>query len=104
MVLESLGCSVCKAENGLEAMANMAEERYDLVVTDFDMPVMNGYRLSSWLKKEYPKTFVVIMTAFCQAEIQKFMSTGVVDKWLFKPFNLDSLRKVLRKVKNSTLY
>ena len=103
MVLESLGCNVCKAENGLDAMASMVAEGYDLVVTDFDMPLMNGYRLSSWLKREYPNTFVVIMTALCQAEIQQFVSTGIVDKWLFKPFNLDALNNVLQKVKNSTI-
>jgi DNA-binding response OmpR family regulator len=35
------------------------------------------------------------MTGRCQAEVSHLMSTGTVDAWLFKPFSLDELYKVL---------
>jgi CheY-like chemotaxis protein len=101
-ILMSLGCIVSKANDGMAAMASLAVCQYDLVVTDFDMPFMNGYRLSTWLKREFPKTIVVVMTATCEAEIQQYVESGVVDKWLFKPFNLDALCEVLHRANNST--
>lgn len=97
LILESFGCIVSKAEDGIAAMSIMAVDQFDLVVTDFDMPFMNGYRFSTWLKSEFPKTLIVIMTASCQAEIEQFVTTGVVDKWLFKPFGRDELCEVLHK-------
>lgn len=96
-ILESFGCLVSQADDGIAAMTRLAVSQYDLVVTDFNMPFMNGYRLSNWIKREFPKTIIVIMTANCQAEIEQFVSTGVVDKWLFKPFGHDELREVFHK-------
>ena len=96
-ILESFGCLVSQADDGIAAMTMLAVSQYDLVVTDFNMPFMNGYRLSNWIKREFPKTIIVIMTANCQAEIEQFVSTGVVDKWLFKPFGHDELSEVFHK-------
>lgn len=102
MILESFGYVVSKAEDGIAAMTRLAVGQYDLVITDFDMPFMNGYRLSTWLKREMPRTIVVIMTASCHAEIQQFMATGVVDKWLFKPFGRETLCEALSKLELPT--
>jgi CheY-like chemotaxis protein len=97
-ILESFGYIVSKAENGIAAMSYLASSQYDLVITDFDLPMMNGYRLSAWLKQESPHTIVVIMTAACQAEINQYMVTGLVDNWLFKPFGADVLSETLDKI------
>ena len=97
-ILESFGCLVSQADDGIAAMTMLAVSQYDLVVTDFNMPFMNGYRLSNWIKREFPKTIIVIMTATCQAEIEQFVSTGVVDKWLFKPFGHDELCEVFHNL------
>ena len=94
-ILESFGYTVSKAEDGIAAMSHLATSQYDLVITDFDMPSMNGYRLSVWLKQESPCTIVVVMTAACQAEVDQYMATGLVDRWLFKPFGVEALRETL---------
>nr|WP_282598917.1 response regulator [Pseudomonas chlororaphis] len=44
--LEELGCSVELASNGEEALSMWNPERFDLVLTDVNMPVMNGYELA----------------------------------------------------------
>jgi CheY-like chemotaxis protein len=97
-ILSSFGYTVSRADDGLAAMSHLATSQYDLVITDFDMPLMNGYRLSVWLKQESPGTIVVIMTAACQAEINQYMLTGLVDKWLFKPFGAEVLCEALSTV------
>jgi two-component system capsular synthesis sensor histidine kinase RcsC len=101
-ILESFGYEVFKAEDAIAAMSLLAIMEYDLVITDFEMPLMDGYRLSAWLKQESPNTIVIIMTGSCQAEVNQFMATGLVDKWLFKPFSLKELREALRKLEMPT--
>ena len=103
-LMESFGYRVSKADDGFDAMSHLATSRYDLVITDFEMPMMNGYRLSAWLKRESPGTIVVIMTAACEAEVVQYMATGLVDKWLFKPFGAKALCETLNTVGLPTEY
>jgi len=76
-------------------MADLSVKRYDLLVTDFEMAAMNGFRLAKWLKAESPATRGVIMTGRCPAEIPAFMTDGSVDGWIFKPFGLGDLCDIL---------
>lgn len=103
-ILVSFGYVVSQADDGITAMSHLATSQYDLVITDFEMPLMNGYRLSAWLKQESPNTIVVIMTAACEAEVYQYMNTGLVDKWLFKPFGAEVLCEALNTVGLPTEY
>jgi CheY-like chemotaxis protein len=94
-ILESFGYTVLKARDAIVAMSLLAAKHYDLVITDLEMPLMDGYRLSAWIKQESPRTIAVVMTGSCQAEVNRFMATGLVDRWLFKPFMPKELREVL---------
>ena len=96
-ILESIGYTVLKARDAIVAMSLLASKQYDLVITDLEMPLMDGYRLSAWLKQESPRTIAIVMTGACQAEVNQFMTTGLVDRWLFKPFRLKELREALHK-------
>ena len=90
-ILSAMGYRVSKAENGMIAMSLLATDSYNVVVTDLEMPLLNGYRLCTWLKKESPDTKVIIMSSGCEAEVVKFMATGRVDRWMFKPFGVSEL-------------
>ena len=79
-------------------MADLSVRRYDLLVTDFEMPGMNGFRLAKWLKAEAPTTRVVLMTDRCRSEIPPFMTDGSVDGWIFKPFTLADIHNVLDRM------
>jgi len=97
-IFESFGYQVTTAGGSAEAMAGLSVRRYDLLVTDFEMPRINGFRLAKWLKAESPATRVVLMTGRCRAEIPPFMTDGTVDAWIFKPFRLADVRNVLDRL------
>lgn len=90
-ILTALGYRVTKAENGMMAMSLLATDSYNVVVTDLEMPLLNGYRLCTWLKKKSPDTKLIIMSSGCEAEVAEFMTTGLVDRWMFKPFGVSEL-------------
>lgn len=76
-------------------MRCLSRSSYDLMITDLQMPDMDGYALSGWLKHRSKNTKVIVMTGRNPAEVVKYMNNGVVDRWMFKPFSLNTLEGLL---------
>jgi DNA-binding response OmpR family regulator len=79
-----------------ELMSKLATGPYDLLVTDLEMPDMNGFHLSQMIKKEMHDTKVIIMTGRHKNDCLDMMESQWVDDWLFKPFGLQELLHKLR--------
>jgi CheY-like chemotaxis protein len=86
------------AQENSEAMTKLTLGHYDLLVTDLEMPGMNGYHLTRKIKNERRDTKVIIMTGHAKHECGEMMVTRWVDGWLFKPFGLMELRNMLLHV------
>ncbi|MBH3368246.1 response regulator [Pseudomonas carnis] len=95
--LEALGCSVILAANGEQALAQWTPGRYDLVLTDVNMPVMNGYQLAEALRQQDKTLPIIGITAnSLREEGQRCAAVGM-QAWLVKPLNLATLRTELEK-------
>src|SRR5580704_3238320 len=68
-MLEDAGYEVELAVNGKEALKAMAQNVPDLVLTDLEMPEMNGLKLVENVRSTYPSVPVILMTAFGSEEI-----------------------------------
>lgn len=64
MILEGNGYSADICFNGREALQKLEESSYDIVITDLNMPVMDGYELLKEIKKREYDTEVLMLTAF----------------------------------------
>ena len=90
-VLESDGYRVGTAESGEKALQALAEEQFDLVLTDLRMRGMQGIALLSEIKHRYPDTGVILMTAFGTVETAiEAMKGGAMD-YLIKPVKTDDV-------------
>lgn len=98
-MLAELGFEVGTAENGLKALSKIVTCGYDLVMTDLEMPVMNGFTLAARTRGHSDGTKIVIMTGRCHAEVFNMMDRSVVDAWLFKPFGWTELCQTLGDLK-----
>ena len=76
----------------------VCQGHYHLVVSDFDMPGLDGYQLACCIKQEDPRTKVVIMTGSNQYRVALYMGRHEVDGWLFKPFGLQAISNVMTKL------
>lgn len=93
-VLESDGYRVGTAESGEKALQALAEEQYDLVLTDLRMKGMLGTALLSEIKHRYPETGVILMTAFGTVETAiEAMKGGAMD-YLIKPVKTDDVLRI----------
>lgn len=95
-MLSLLGCQVETAQEKPDVMKKLTTGTYDLLVTDLEMPEMNGYHLTQRIKKEMHDTKVIIMTGRPKGDCLDMMATRWVDGWLFKPFGFKELRAMLQ--------
>lgn len=90
-----MGYDVTLAGNGLEASTLFMTGCYDLVLTDFQMPLMNGWKLSQVIKEQSPRTPVILITGCGSGDdLQKLHATA--DAVIAKPFKLDEIGKAVK--------
>lgn len=98
MMLNFDGHLVETATNGKDALAMLEKGQFDLVITDFSMPVMKGDELAAAIKARSPNQPVVMITAYAEMlQASGNMLTGV-DLVIGKPFLLENLREAIAKV------
>ena len=100
-LLSFLGYDVTLAGNSLEAGTLFLTGSYDLVITDLQMPLMNGWELSRLVKERSPNTPVIVITGFCDDKRWKKMNTNCVDAIIPKPFKLKEIDKTVQRLLNS---
>jgi signal transduction histidine kinase len=98
--LEILGFTVLEAVNGKEALElyQMNAENITLVLTDMGMPVMDGYELFDALKKLNPELPIIISSGYGDVEVTSRIRSDEIAAIITKPYNLDKLREVLKRV------
>ncbi len=83
------------ANNGREALALLEKNNIDLVITDIRMPDINGLDLLVKIKKTYPDTKVIIMTAYGSSDVQKEANQRGSLYYVEKPFEISDIRKII---------
>lgn len=97
-LLRQEGFIVELAGNGLEALEVLKRQRISLVITDINMPDMNGMAFLRELHRNYPSVGVIMITAFGGVEsYMEAMDLGAIE-YLHKPLRYDDLRTVMKKV------
>ncbi len=83
------------ANNGKEALNLLEKNKIDLVISDIKMPDINGLDLLVKIKKEYPQTKVIIMTAYGSSDVQKEANQRGSLYYVEKPFEISDIRKII---------
>jgi two-component system chemotaxis response regulator CheY len=103
LFLKAKGYEVVTAENGLDAMEKMGTESINLVVTDMNMPYMDGIELTKNLRndEDWKNIPIVMVTTESDEDERKNAMDAGVDDYIVKPANAeqitDSVKKILKK-------
>ncbi|AWK87410.1 response regulator [Azospirillum thermophilum] len=98
--LKNAGYEVVEASDGQQALSVVAANKVDLVITDLNMPVMDGLTLIRRLRATPAHRTTPILMLTTEADESKKMegrSAGATG-WIVKPFNPDKLISVVQKV------
>ena len=95
--LEKLGFEVDTFTRSVEAMHQVQQSDYDIVITDLKMKEIDGMRFLEEVKKQRPQTEVIVITGFATMETAKqSFQKGVFD-FIAKPFKLSEIQDVVTR-------
>jgi CheY-like chemotaxis protein len=99
-VLSGVGYEVVAASRGTEALNLLLKSSFALVLTDLEMPGMDGWELASRIKNRFPNIPVVLMTGEAKEDVieRMKMKGNYVDSVIFKPFRLENILKTVQKM------
>ena len=89
---------VTEAESGFEALRQLPRNSYDLIVTDINMPDINGLELISFVRNNSSyRTIPLVIVSTVGSERDRDKGVGLgADAYLAKPFEPDELRDIVR--------
>ena len=90
---------VATAENGQDALERALETQPDVVMTDVNMPFMNGLEFSKQLKAQLPATKVVIFSGYDEFDYAKEAIELSAEEYILKPIDADELHQVFARIK-----
>lgn len=98
--LKGAGYTVVEAKDGKEALGIAKRQRFDLVLSDVNMPVMDGIELIKSLRTlpEYKFTPMLMLTTESGTDKKMQGKQAGATGWIVKPFNPDQLLNTIRKV------
>ena len=99
-ILAREGYDVASAGNGYEALNYLRGREVELIITDINMPEMNGMAFLRELNRSHPASNVIMITAYGEVESYiEAMNLGAFE-YINKPVKLDELNKVINKIFN----
>ena len=96
-MLVKLGCEVIVAGHGAEALDQLEQQVFDLVLMDCNMPVMDGYEASRQIRRSgrWPDLPIVALTANAMPEERERCRAAGMSDYLSKPFRREELAALL---------
>lgn len=99
MSLSRFKFEITKADNGKEATEIFIKspDYFDLIITDHDMPIMNGNEAAKIIKQINPKIKIILHTASLYKDELDKLDLSAIDEIIFKPTEPSQLRELICK-------
>lgn len=100
IALSGAGYAVTEAVNGADGIAKAQAGRFDLIVTDLNMPIMDGLTMIEQLRQSpaHMGVPIIFLTTESDAAMKQRAKAAGATGWLTKPFDPDQLVKIIKKV------
>lgn len=99
-VLKEAGYDVIEAKDGRDALEKLNGSPVDIVITDLNMPLMNGIELTKVLRSTPTYKFIPIVFLTTESQVQKrdAAKEAGATGWIVKPFKPEQLLKMIKRV------
>ncbi len=98
--LEKWNAKVTVVDNGKAAVAAVVADKYDIILMDLDMPVMDGYQATALIKEPRPDMPIIALTAASFDDMQEYLAKKGFADVVQKPFMPDELYKKISSILN----
>lgn len=99
-ILGQEGFEVVEAEDGVDALEKAQSDKFSLIITDINMPRMDGIELTKQIRKTqgYKFTPIIALTTENQQEKMQEGKEAGATGWIVKPFTAEKLLAVVKKI------
>lgn len=87
---------VGEAQNGEHAIQQVQALQPEVILMDLEMPLMNGYLATQWIKANHPSTFVIVLTIHDDPATRKRATQAGADAFIAKSAPLDGLVRTIQ--------
>jgi two-component system, NarL family, sensor histidine kinase EvgS len=92
-IVRLFGHDADEANDGLEAIEQLQNKRYEVVITDAQMPNIDGAKLCTFLKSQFPSTYIIGISG--SSSSLKGLEQAGADICLAKPFSIHTLEEAI---------
>ncbi len=101
-ILKNLAREVFIASNGKDGLKIYQKNSIDIIISDLNMPIMDGIKMSKEIRKVDKDIPIIILTAHHEEDmIIKAINDGGINKYLFKPLDTDSLKNIIKELEKN---
>lgn len=101
--LTRAGYGVCACGDGVEAIELLKHQDHDLVVTDIQLPKLNGLALLEWIRDRRPAVKVIVITAFGSASVRHASIKTGAYHYLEKPVDPELLLRIIQSLEENKI-
>ena len=98
LFFEAEGCNLLAFETAEEAIEAVKQQVYDIVISDYKLPGMDGLEFLRRVREKQPNTFEVLITAYANCEILKEAKEIGVKDIIPKPFTSEDVETSLSRI------
>lgn len=98
LFFEAEGCNLRTFETAEEGMEAVTQQAYDIVISDYKLPGMDGLEFLRRVKEKQPDAFEILITAYANCEIEKEADEIGVKDIIPKPFTSEDVEMSLSRI------
>jgi DNA-binding response OmpR family regulator len=98
MIFGDEGYDLTVVESGRQAKDMLSEKRFDLVIADFNMPDLDGFKLLQFVRDRRLKTRFILVSAYTTKGMELSFQKLRVEAVIHKPFNVGDMLAKVREV------
>jgi len=99
LFFQNAGCRVTTRENIEEGMAAIELDRFDLILSDYWLPDMDGLSFLKMTVHLQPDAMKVLMTAYPEGIVESELRAAGIDEFIHKPFIFETMEKLMDQLK-----
>ncbi|MCX7632104.1 MAG: response regulator [Turneriella sp.] len=98
ITLRGAGHNITLAADGNEALAKFREEVFDLIITDINMPGLNGIELIRAIRRENTNIPILVLTSEIEQTLRQQGTEAGANGWIIKPFKPPQFLEIVRHI------
>lgn len=100
MTLQDAGFETCLAEDGQKGLEKLSDFTPDVIITDINMPVLDGYGVIDGVRAHprFKTTPILVLTTESAPELKQRARQAGATGWIVKPFDKEKLENAIRRV------